>query len=53
MSELDLILLIVIPSTLVLGAFIFFVSGIYKVKKDQAMLIEKAGEFYKAPVRSR
>ena len=47
MSQIDIILLIVLASCLLLGAIIFFLAGIYKVKKDKVMVVEKAGQFYK------
>ena len=47
MSSLDIALLIIIASVVVIGSLLFFLSGIYKVKKNQVMVIEKAGEFYK------
>ena len=47
MNKVDIILLIILGSSLLLGAIIFFLSGIYKVKKDTAMVIERVGQFYK------
>jgi regulator of protease activity HflC (stomatin/prohibitin superfamily) len=46
MSKLDIILLIVLGSTLVISVILFFVSGIYRVKKGYMMVIEKAEKFY-------
>ena len=47
MPKLEIILLILIPSALLLGALIFFISGIYKVKENKMMVIEKVEQFYK------
>lgn len=46
MKQIDIILLIILGSALILGALIFFLSGIYKVKKDRVMVIEKLEQFY-------
>lgn len=46
MSKLDIILLSILGGTILLGSLIFFLAGVYKVKKDKAMVIEKAEKFY-------
>lgn len=46
MSKLDITLLIILGSTLVISIILFFVSGIYRVKKRYMMVIEKAEKFY-------
>ena len=46
MSKLDITLLIILGSTLVISIILFFVSGIYRVKKGYMMVIEKAEKFY-------
>ncbi len=46
MSGLDIALVIIIPSAIVLGLGLFFLSGVYVVKKNKAILIEKTGQFY-------
>lgn len=46
MSTLDIVLLSILGGTIILGAALFFLAGIYKVKKDKAMVIEKAEQFY-------
>ena len=48
MGKLDIILLIILGATLLTSVILFFVSGIYRVKKDQVMIIEKAEKFYQA-----
>ena len=47
MKEFEIILYIILPSALLLGAAIFFLSGVYHVKKNQNMLVEKVEAFYK------
>ena len=47
MGPLEITLLIVVIVVLVIGPLIFFLSGIYKVKKNQVMVIEKIDTFYK------
>ena len=47
MSELDIVLLIILSSVILLSVIIFFLSGVYRVKKGYTMIIEKAEEFYK------
>ena len=46
MSTLDIILLSILGGTIILGSVFFFIAGIYKVKDNQAMVIEKAEQFY-------
>ena len=46
LSTLDIILLITLGATVILGSLIFFLAGIYRVKKNTVMLIEKAEQFY-------
>ena len=46
-SNIDLIFLIAIGVAILLGLFIFFLAGLYHVKKDHVIIIEKAREFYK------
>ncbi len=46
MSKLDITLLIILGSTLVISIILFFVSGIYRVKKGYMMVIEKAEKLY-------
>lgn len=48
MSKLDITLLIILGSTLVISIILFFVSGIYRVKKGYVMIIEKAEKFYQS-----
>ena len=45
-SDLDIALLIGTGAALVIGAAIFFLTGIYHVKQDYEVIIEKAGEYY-------
>ena len=45
-STLDLALLIGAGSAILIGAAIFFLTGIYHVKEDYEVIIEKAGEYY-------
>ena len=47
MKEIEIIFYIVVPLVLLLGVGIFFLSGVYKVKKNQMMLVEKVEQFYK------
>ena len=46
MDTLDIILLSILGGTIVIGSVMFFLAGIYKVKKDKAMVIEKSEQFY-------
>lgn len=46
MSTLDIILLSIMGGAIILGAIIFFLAGVYKVKENKAMVIEKAEKFY-------
>lgn len=46
MSDLDLLLLILIPSVIVIGTILFLLAGVYKVKENQMMVIEKYNSFY-------
>lgn len=46
LSALDIALLIALGIFIVLGAVVFFLTGIYHVKKDHAIVINKANEFY-------
>ena len=47
MGELDIVLLVVLITVPLIGAGIFFLSGIYVVKKDYSMIVERNGEFFK------
>ena len=47
MDRLTIILLIILGGVIVLGTLLFFLAGCYRVKKNQVMIIEKAGAFYK------
>ena len=46
LSPLDLTMIIAIPSALLIGAGIFFLAGVHHPKKDYAIIIERAGEYY-------
>ena len=46
LSSLDIALLIGTGIAIVAGLIIFFLVGIYRVKKDYEAIIEKAGEYY-------
>ncbi len=46
MSGLDIALIVIIPSALVLGFGIYLLAGVYIVKKNKAILIEKNAQFY-------
>ena len=46
LSSLDIALLIATGIIIVLGVLVFFLTGIYHVKKDYAIVINKAGQFY-------
>lgn len=48
MGKLDVILIIILGSTLLISVILFFLSGIYRVKKGYVMIIEKAEKFYQA-----
>ena len=47
MDKLTITLLIILGGVLVVGTLLFFLAGVYRVKKNQVMIIEKAGAFYK------
>ena len=47
LTNLDIALLIATGIAIVVGALIFFSVGIYHVKADRAVIIEKAGKYYK------
>ena len=46
MGTLDIILLSILGGVIVVGSGLFFLAGFYKVKKNQAMVIEKAEQFF-------
>ena len=46
LNNFDLIFLIAVGSSIVLGAIIFFLAGLYRVPKNHAIVIEKARDFY-------
>ena len=46
LSILDTVLLISAGAAILIGIGIFFLVGIYHVKKDYEIIIEKAGEYY-------
>ena len=47
LTNLDIALLIATGAAIVVGAIIFFSVGIYHVKEGRAVIIEKAGLYYK------
>ncbi|MCR5505698.1 MAG: hypothetical protein K6F07_01730 [Bacilli bacterium] len=47
MSDLDKALIISASIAVALGLVFFFLAGVHKVKKNYAVIIEKAGEYYK------
>ena len=46
LSTLDTVLLISASAAILIGIGIFFLVGIYHVKKDYELIIERAGEYY-------
>ena len=46
LSTLDIVMLITIPVVLLIGAGIFFLSGVYRVPQNHAIVMEKARQFY-------
>lgn len=46
LNNFDLIFIIAVGVALVLGAIIFFFAGLYHVKKDYVIIVEKARKFY-------
>ena len=61
-ATLDLVLIIVLGSTAILGTIIFFFAGLHKVKKGYGMVVEKyseydrtltAGIYYLSPLKYR
>ena len=46
LTNLDIIMLISIPSAILIGVLIFFLAGVHRVPKKHAIIIEKAKEFY-------
>ena len=47
LSNIDLVFIIAVGVSILLGLFIFFLAGLYHVKKDYAIIIERAREYYK------
>ena len=47
LPNLDIALIIGASAAIVIGAIIFFSFGIYHVKEGRAVIIEKAGAYYK------
>lgn len=45
-TQLDIALWIALALGLVIGLIIFIIAGIYKVKKDHVIIIEKIEEYY-------
>lgn len=46
LSNLDIALLIGVGAAIIIGALIFFLAGVYHVKKGYEVIIEKANEYY-------
>lgn len=53
MTDLQIALFIIVPSVILVGALIFFLSGVYHVKDNQVMIIEKYDAFYKECPKGR
>ena len=47
LSNFDIALLIATGIAIVVGAIIFFLVGVYHVKSDRMVIIEKVGSYYK------
>ena len=47
LEKLDIVLLIAVGIAILLGAFIFFLAGLYHVKEDYCIIVEKARSYYK------
>ena len=45
MDQITLIFLIALGIVIILGGLFFFFAGLFKVKKDQVMIIERMNEF--------
>lgn len=46
LSNFDIALLIATGAAILLGIIIFFLAGLYHVKKDHCIIIEKARQYY-------